>query len=1006
MPDLDPATVRLLDEDVAVRREAVEAVDTSTLPGRHALRQALLTDEDAEVRAMAAQRLGGTRDSRFIQALLDALADPMPLVRDRAWRALARLGARSLLPHALRAVREEPVWWVRRAVVRASASAAGSGALDVLLVALEDPFWRVRHAAVQSLAWIGTGNPSVQQRARQAAEGATQGPVRSAVAWLDTAWEASEPGEPPPVEHSESFSGDLTNTERAGRPPGLVEPGGLLDLGAIRPEVDSPLGPAALGNEDPAVTTARLEATPASALSPRELVAWLGDPHEPLRHLARRRLRERGDPEALLLAMRWLDEPRVPHAAEEARSLLERVDVEDVDLASRVLAVPPRPGAVAWASRVAVRRGHPELLEHVRRLLRHPEPAVRRAALSGLVYDPDSLDAVLAALEDPDETVRAEVLAAWERRPPAPSTAEAFALALVAFAPRASTTRERRAVAVAAMFLEDAELLIHASHDEDPAVRAVALRALASLDLLTQTEREQAEAHEDPWLRSAVLDMDSAFRVCTADPDPTLRRAALELLLAQGRRLAGDTPCAAPSEAARELSTAALACAHAPDAWMRARAAELLSPTRSRDELRALLRLSCDTVPMVRASAASTLEPCATLDARLDDLLHGPTPERDADVRTSAWTWRLRLADASAFEQLRSALLSRTEPERVIPHLEALTLVFPDEWLASEPALARHRPSRPARQRTAPTPPRAVPPRASSRPLGRTGLTVSPLVLSGAHLSTPQPFFEAHDAGLNTFFWEPRYAALTQFLRSGRTLRDGLVIVAGSYHSGASALRRDVESALRRLRTSWLDVFLLFWVRSPERLHAGDFAALEQLRAEGKVRAFGFSTHLRDVARDALARHPWPVVMTRHSAAHPGVESAFLPEAQAHGTGVLTFTATCYGRLLQPAPGAPPDAPLPTAVDCYRYCLSQPGVSATLTAPRSRRELLHNLDVLSRPSLEPDALPAMRAHGERVRARSRQLDALIRRAPGGPRDALLALLEEDGPPDAGGLPSL
>ncbi|MFP2909616.1 aldo/keto reductase [Pyxidicoccus sp. 3LFB2] len=205
-------------------------------------------------------------------------------------------------------------------------------------------------------------------------------------------------------------------------------------------------------------------------------------------------------------------------------------------------------------------------------------------------------------------------------------------------------------------------------------------------------------------------------------------------------------------------------------------------------------------------------------------------------------------------------------------------------------------------------PPRHVPPwppRASSRPLGRTGLTVSPLVLSGAHLATPQPFFEAHDAGLNTFFWEPRYAALTQFLRSGRTLRDGLVIVAGSYHSGASALRRDVESALRRLRTSWLDVFLLFWVRSPERLNAEDFVALEQLRTEGKVRAFGFSTHLRDVARDALSRHPWPVVMTRHSAAHPGAETAFLPEAAAHGTGVLTFTATCYGRLLQPAPGCP-----------------------------------------------------------------------------------------------------
>jgi hypothetical protein len=997
MPDLDPATVRLLDEDVTVRREAVGEVDTAALAGRYALRQALLTDEDAEVRATAAQRLGGTRDARFVQALLDALADPMPLVRDRAWRALARLGAQALLPQAVRAVRDEPVWWVRRAVVRASASVAGSGALDVLLGALEDPFWRVRHAAVQALAWIGLDNPVARQRVRQATEGATREPMRSAVAWLETAW----------AEHAPALS-EAPRTERS-------EP---------------------IGNEDPAVTTARLEATPASALSARELVEWLGDPHEPLRLLARRRLRERKDVDALLLAMRWLDEPRVPHAAEEAHALLERIDVEDVELASRILAAPPRPGAVAWASRVAVGRGHSELLERVRLLLRHPEPALRRAALSGLVYDPDSLDAVLAALEDPDERVRAEVIAAWERRPPARATAEAFALALSRFAPRATTTRERRAVAVAAMFLEEPELLIHASRDEDPAVRAVALRALASLDLLTETERQEAEEHEDPWLRSAVLDADSALRVCAEDPDPTLRRTALELLLPLGRRLAGRATHATkrtkaastrPEDAspaldeqdddeawtgeaddsteAQDLSTAALACSHSPDAWLRARAAELLSPARGREELRALLRLSLDTAPMVRSAAASILESCATLDALLDDLLHGPTRERDEALRTSAWTWRLRLADASAFEHLRSALLGNAEPERVVAHLEALTLVFPDELIASEPALARHRPTRPAQPRAAPAPRPAVPLHTSSRALGRTGLTVSPLVLSGAHLTSPQPFFEAHEAGLNTFFWEPRYTALTQFLRGGRTLRDGLVIVAGSYFSGAAALRRDVETALRRLRTSWLDVFLLFWVRSPERLNAEDFAALERLRTEGKVRTFGFSTHLRDLARDALRQHPWPVVMTRHSAAHPGAEGTFLPEAQARGTGVLTFTATCYGRLLQPAADTPPGSPLPTAVDCYRYSLSQPGVSASLTAPRSRRELLHNLDVLSRPYMEPDALPAMRIHGERVRARSRQLDALVRRAPGGPRDALLALLEEDGPPDVGDLPS-
>jgi hypothetical protein len=135
--------------------------------------------------------------------------------------------------------------------------------------------------------------------------------------------------------------------------------------------------------------------------------------------------------------------------------------------------------------------------------------------------------------------------------------------------------------------------------------------------------------------------------------------------------------------------------------------------------------------------------------------------------------------------------------------------------------------------------------------------------------------------------------------------------------------------------------------------------------------------------------------MTRHSAAHPGAESTFLPEALARGTGVLTFTATCYGRLLRPAPGMPPETALPTAVDCYRYSLSQPGVSACLSAPRSHRELVQNLEVLARPHMVPDALEAMRAHGARVRVRSQQFNTLIRQAPGGTRDTFLALLEEE-----------
>lgn len=946
---LDPAAVRLLDENAEVRREAVEAIDTSVPPCRYALRQALLTDEDAEVRASAARRLGETRDARFVPALLEALGDPMSSVRDRVWRALARMGAEALLPHAARALREEPVWWVRRASIRASASVAGSGALELLLAALEDPFWRVRNAAVQALGWLGEGDSLVRQRVGSLAEGSRNGAVRASAVYLAGVWggEASLPMVPEPS----------------------VAAAGALD------------------NEDPAVVTARLERMPASDVPVSELVRWLGEPHEPLRALARRLLRERKEPEALRLAMRWLDEPRVPHAADEVQALLERVDLDDVALAVRILDESPRPGAVAHAARVAARRAHPMLLEQVRSLARHPEPAVRRAALSGLVNDPESRAVVLSSLDDPDETVREPVLSAWEQRPVAPEALEAHARALVAFAPRARSPRERRAVAEAAAFLEDEVLLARFVEDGDPSVRAVALAALAERGVLSDADIRAASGHEDPWIRAAVLDVGSARAACESDPDLPVRRAAMALLVSRRHALPVG-----------ESHSAALLGSRSRDPWIRARAAGLLDAEGEREELSALLRLSLDASPMVRAAAASVLEECATLDERLTALLHGPERELAEDVRVSGYTWLLRHADGPAFERLCAALRDSAEPARVVSHLEALTLVFPDEPFAAAPDIERRRPTRPQRTKVGPV--RTVPesrPHSSLRPLGRTGLSLSPLVLSGAHGLPVGSLAEAHEAGVNAFFWEPRYTELTRFLRSGRTGRDGLVVVAGTYHSGAEAIRRDVRAALRLLRTDHLDVFLLFWVRSRERLDAENFEALEALRAEGRIRAFGFSTHHRDIAREALGLHSWPVVMTRHSAAHPGAEAAFFPEAHARGTGVLTFTATCYGRLLRTAPGEPSDTPLPSSVDCYRYSLSQPGVAACLTAPRNHRELKQNLEVLGRPWMMPDVLAAMRTHGERVRASNQRFNALVRQAPGGTRDTFLALLDEDTP---------
>ena len=83
--------------------------------------------------------------------------------------------------------------------------------------------------------------------------------------------------------------------------------------------------------------------------------------------------------------------------------------------------------------------------------------------------------------------------------------------------------------------------------------------------------------------------------------------------------------------------------------------------------------------------------------------------------------------------------------------------------------------------------------------------------------------------------------------------RRELVIVGGTYEGDRFGIERDVKRALHRLRTDYLDVFLLFWTRSPERLSAEALATLRGLKQAGRIRAFGFSTHDRELAATAIA---------------------------------------------------------------------------------------------------------------------------------------------------------
>jgi aryl-alcohol dehydrogenase-like predicted oxidoreductase len=236
---------------------------------------------------------------------------------------------------------------------------------------------------------------------------------------------------------------------------------------------------------------------------------------------------------------------------------------------------------------------------------------------------------------------------------------------------------------------------------------------------------------------------------------------------------------------------------------------------------------------------------------------------------------------------------------------------------------------------------------------------VAPLGLSGHYGLAVEGFVLAVEAGANLFFWEPNYQTLTSFAgRLSAADRNALHFLSGTFEADGQRVCRNVERALRLLGLDRLALYLLFWVQSWERVSDDVREALERLKAQGKIGAFGLSSHSRRLAVQAIEAG-WNPVMVRHSAAHRGAERDVFPCAASHGTSVITFSNTCYGRLLQPRPGLEP----PSAADCYRYTLEQPAVSACFTAPATIELLEQNLAVLRDPSLPADRRESLLAQG-------------------------------------------
>lgn len=251
--------------------------------------------------------------------------------------------------------------------------------------------------------------------------------------------------------------------------------------------------------------------------------------------------------------------------------------------------------------------------------------------------------------------------------------------------------------------------------------------------------------------------------------------------------------------------------------------------------------------------------------------------------------------------------------------------------------------------------------------LGKTGLSVGPLGISGGYGVDERSIFDAFERGINYFYHGSfRRPGMTQAVRtltqSGK--RGELVLVLQSYSRFGWLLERTFKAGLRKLGTDYADVLLLgLFNHAPS---AGVLESAERLKSAGLVRHIAISAHRRPAFVDYASNDRYGILHVRYNAAHTGAEVDVFPHlAEANRPGIVSYTATCWGHLLEPKRMPKGQAPL-RGRDCYRFALNNPNINVCMTGPANAEQLEEALQALTAGPLSPEEDARFRELGRYV----------------------------------------
>ena len=260
--------------------------------------------------------------------------------------------------------------------------------------------------------------------------------------------------------------------------------------------------------------------------------------------------------------------------------------------------------------------------------------------------------------------------------------------------------------------------------------------------------------------------------------------------------------------------------------------------------------------------------------------------------------------------------------------------------------------------------------------LGKTGLKVGRLGISSSYGAPEEAYEEAFEKGCNYFvvgsFMKGRSKEMISTIKSitRRGDRDKLVVCMMEYTHSNLIGKSHFHKGLKKLGLEYVDVLMLGYHPRKPRKQVMELAL--NLKAKGEVRHLALSGHNRKLFPKLMEEKEIGVFQVRYNAANSGAEKDVFPfTGGVNRPGIISFTATRWGQLLKEGKMPQGEQPL-SAMDCYRFVLSNPAVDVCMTGARNLEMMRENLQTLDSGPLNAEEMKRIRLIGDHVYGKPRK----------------------------------